>query len=66
MSGSLVSLVPDTPVLPLLAAPYPEPAPPSSSTGLSSGDVAGIIVGSVVGAVLLVGAAVLLLLLQRR
>ena len=61
VNGSLVTLLPDTP-LPLLEDP-PHPSPSTSgSNGLSSGAVAGIVVGSVVGAalLLLVVAAVLL------
>ena len=61
VNGSLVTLLPDTP-LPLLEDP-PHPSPSaSSSSGLFSGAVVGIVVGSIVGAALfmLVVATVLL------
>ena len=60
VNGSLVTLLPDTPL------PAPLPSSASGSTGLSAGAVAGIVVGSCVGAALLVGLGMLLLLRQRR
>ena len=59
VNGSLVTLLPDTPL------PQLEPSAPNSH-GLSSGAVAGIVVGSIAGAALLLGGAALLLRSWRR
>ena len=62
VNGSLVTLLPDTPLPPL-----PPPSAASnggSSSGLSAGAVAGIVAGSCVGAALLAGGVVGLLLLR--
>ena len=68
VNGSMVTLLPDTPLpeATLLQPPPPLLAASSSSSGLSAGAVVGVVVGSVCGAALLIGGLALLLLLLRR
>ena len=61
VNGSLVTLLPDTPLPLLTPSPFPSmEASSSQGQGLSTEAMAGIVVGSIAGAAILTGAAALL------